>query len=86
MFDNIRQMDEKLLGKVIAVAGDITVDNLNLSPADKKILTDQVSIVFHIAAALNMEADLKTAINMNTVGALRMLELSTEMKNLEVRT
>jgi len=84
MYDSIRQIDEKLLEKVVAVPGDITEDNLSLSSADRKMLTEEVSIVFHIAAALNMEADLKTAVNMNTVGAVRMLELCSEMKNLEV--
>lgn len=73
-----------MLEKIVPISGDISIDDLDLSKCDKDTLVNQVSIIFHIAAALNMDAELKNAVNMNTQGTLRMLKLALEMKNLKV--
>lgn len=73
-----------MLEKIIPISGDISVDDLDLSKCDKDTLVNQVSIIFHIAATLNMDTEFKKAVNMNTEGTLRMLKLALEMKNLKV--
>lgn len=72
------------MSKVQAVCGDVSVDELGVEPEMKRKLISEVSIVFHGAATLNLDAQLTDAINLNTRGTLRMLEFCSDMKNLEV--
>lgn len=71
--------------KVVAIAGDITMTNLGLSAADRQLLADRVSIVIHAAATIRFDAPIKQAVIINTRGTKYMLDLASEMKNLEVR-
>lgn len=73
-----------MLRKVKAVAGDIGSEKLGLSDEDERKLEQQVHIIFHIAAILKLDADIKDAVNMNTCGTLRLLQLATRMKKLQV--
>ena len=79
-------MDGATLGrKVVAIAGDVTMTNLGLSGANRQLLADRVSIVFHTAATIRFDAPLKQAVIVNTRGTKYMLDLAKEIKNLEVR-
>ena len=69
---------------MIAVTGDVGNQDLGLSADDKLMLLNEVTIVFHVAATLKLDANLKDAVNMNTEGTLRLLHMSCEMKNLVV--
>ena len=69
---------------MVLISGDVGQDELALSAEDRNTLIDQVSIVFHSAAILKMNSDMRTAVNINTVGTLRMLEMAKQMKKLEV--
>jgi len=71
--------------KVVAIAGDVSVTNLGLSDADRLLLADRVSIVFHAAATIRFDAPLRQAVILNVRGTKYVLELAKEMKNLEVR-
>lgn len=84
IFDILKKENPKILEKVVLVAGDVGEENLALADADRAKLIDNVSIVFHGAAMLKMDADLKKAVNTNTEGTLRMLKLCREMKHLQV--
>lgn len=86
MFDSIRKKNESLLSKLIVVAGDVGLQALGILPEMKKTIISEVSIVFHGAATLNLDASLSEAINLNTTGTLRMLEFCSAMKKLEVST
>lgn len=77
-------MDESLLSKVRVVCGDVGMDELGIVPEMKETLISEVSIVFHGAATLNLDASLSEAINLNTTGTLRTLEFCSSMKNLQV--
>ena len=72
--------------KVVAIAGDISVTNLGLSAADRQLLADRVSIVFHAAATIRFDSPLRHAVIINVRGTKYVLDLAKEMKNLEVRT
>lgn len=71
--------------KVVAIAGDVTMTKLGLSAADRQLLVDRVSIVIHCAATVRFDASIKQAVIINTRGTKYMLDLASEMKNLEVR-
>lgn len=49
------------------------------------MLKDEVTMIFHCAATLKLEANLKDAILFNTLGTWKLIELCREMKNLKVR-
>lgn len=64
--------------------GDVGVDGLGIAQEMKDKMIAEVSIVFHGAATLNLDASLSEAINLNTTGTLRVLEFCSAMKNLKV--
>jgi len=72
------------MNKVKPVPGDVAEDKLGLSEEDKRRVINSVHIIFHNAALVKFNADLKDAINMNVEGTLRVLQLASEMVNLEV--
>jgi len=84
VFDLLRKERPEALKKLVAVSGDITVDKLGLSASDKQILIDNVSVVFHSAARVRFDFDLRTAIEMNITGLQRVANLCREIKNLDV--
>lgn len=73
-----------LFKKLIAVSGDVGEENLGLSLQDRTTLINTVQIVFHSAATLDFEADLKNTTNINLLGTRRIVELCQEIKNFKV--
>lgn len=86
IFKNFELENPGLLKKLKALRGDVAEENLGLSDADKQLLINDVSIVFYSAAILKMDVDLKKAINVNTKGVIRCLNIASEMKQLMVYT
>lgn len=82
IFNKLWNENPKLLQKVVAVTGDVGNENLGLSTESKQKLIEEVTVVFHVAATLKLDANLKDAINMNTEGTWRLLQLCCDMKNL----
>lgn len=72
-----------LLDKLIPVAGDVGEENLGLSSADRLTLVEEVQIVFHSAATLDFDADLKSTTNCNLLGTRRVVELCQEIRDLK---
>jgi fatty acyl-CoA reductase len=85
LFNRLRKEKPDTLNKVVPVHGDVTLEELGLSPEAKARLQDEVAVVFHCAATLRLEAKLKDAIEMNTAGTWRILQLARGMKQLKVR-
>ncbi|XP_036147919.1 putative fatty acyl-CoA reductase CG8306 isoform X4 [Monomorium pharaonis] len=69
--------------KLIAIAGDVGEENLGLSLQDRTTLINTVEVVFHSAATLDFEADLRTTTNINLLGTRRVVQLCREIKNLK---
>ena len=70
--------------KVVAVAGDVTKPGLGLSPKDRQMLIDDVSVVFHSAATVKFNGPLKEFIGQNVLGTECIMQLGEEMKKLQV--
>ena len=71
--------------KVIPVTGDCSLPDLGLSVADRQMLIDNVTVVYHMAATIRFDAPLKQAVLLNARGVKLMIQLAREMKNLQVR-
>jgi thioester reductase-like protein len=84
-FDNIRQNHPDFLSKVIPVSGDISRDELGISPQDLQMMSETVSIAFHSAAIVRFDEPLKSAIELNVKGVKRMISICKKLENLEVR-
>ncbi|KAH7968519.1 hypothetical protein HPB52_009112 [Rhipicephalus sanguineus] len=73
MFQRVRLEVPEALGKVKAVAGDVAQPGLGLSDADKRILVDEVSMVFHLAATIRPNETFKYANVETTEPAKKLL-------------
>ncbi|KAL6433578.1 hypothetical protein ACFW04_006576 [Cataglyphis niger] len=82
VFDRIRSEFPDALNKIFPVKGDVGMPELGLQPEDKDMLIQQVNIVFHGAATVRFNEPLKVAVNLNTRGTDRMLDLCRRMTNL----
>ncbi|XP_025265588.1 putative fatty acyl-CoA reductase CG5065 isoform X3 [Camponotus floridanus] len=83
LFQRIRTEKPQVLKKVIPFNGDICSNNLGLTDKEREQLINEVNIIFHCAACLQMNAKLKDAVEMNMRGTKRVLNLGKEMKHLQ---
>lgn len=84
LFDRIRNQKPELLLKVKPVFGDILSVDLGLSSDDLQLVIDNTNIIFHMAATINFEAPLKTAIEMNVRGVQYVIIMAKRMLDLKV--
>ena len=75
-------LKQTLREKVIPIAGDLIIDKLGLSQADRAMLTAECEIVINCAASVNFDDPLLDALEINYFGCLRMLELAKECRNI----
>lgn len=83
MFERLKNTQSDAIKKVFPLIGDVNTDNLGLNSSDIDKLENEVNLVFHMAASLRLEANLKDALEHNTRGTVRVIELCRKMKNLE---
>ncbi|XP_076303169.1 putative fatty acyl-CoA reductase CG5065 isoform X2 [Lasioglossum baleicum] len=83
MFERIRKQKSQVMKKVVPLVGDVSLDQLGLTDAQLGMLAEETDIVFHCAATLRLEAKLKDAIEMNTIGTKRVLDIAKKMKRLK---
>ncbi|XP_071566691.1 putative fatty acyl-CoA reductase CG5065 [Temnothorax nylanderi] len=82
VFDRIRSEFPGTMNKIFPVKGDVGLPDLGLQPEDRDMLIQRVNIVFHSAATVRFNESLKIAVNLNTMGTDRMLDLCGRMTNL----
>jgi len=84
MFDPLIREQPEMLTKLVPVEGDISLPNLGISSSDLELLADNVSVVFHSAATVRFNEELRTAVNLNVKGPQRLLHICHQMKHLVV--
>ena len=72
--------------KIVPIAGDLVIENLGMSPEERKMVTENCQVIINSAASVNFDDPLQEAININYMGCQRMLDLAKECKNLLVFT
>lgn len=82
VFDRLRCEHPGALNKIQAVKGDVGLPELGLSLEDRTMLMQRVNIVFHSAATVRFDEPLKTAVNLNTRGTDRVVDLCKGMASL----
>ncbi|XP_031330549.1 putative fatty acyl-CoA reductase CG5065 [Photinus pyralis] len=83
IFDKIREKNPDCLEKVVAVPGDVGQDNLGLTEGDYKYLCQRIGVVFHSAATVRFNEDLRDAVLLNTLGTKRVAEFCKNIQNLK---
>ncbi|XP_031631437.1 putative fatty acyl-CoA reductase CG5065 [Contarinia nasturtii] len=82
VFDRVRESNPEYLQKIVFIAGDLSKANIDISNEDLHILKKNVNIVFHLAATVRFDQSIKEAINLNTLGSMRLWDLCSQMQNL----
>ncbi|XP_072143727.1 fatty acyl-CoA reductase 1-like [Dermacentor andersoni] len=82
VFQRIRLEVPDALGKVKAVAGDLTQPDLGLSETSLHTLVDEVSVVFHLAATAKPNETFKQAVQLNVLGTRRTVDICKQMRSL----
>lgn len=75
----------EMIDRIQVIPGDCAVEDLAISKEDRKLITDNVSLIYHCAATIRFDEKLKKAVELNTRGTLAMIKLALECKKLDVR-
>ena len=62
--------------KVVAIAGDLTLPGLGISPEQRQVLEAEVDTIFNSAATVVFDEPLDISLKMNTYGPLGLLDLA----------
>lgn len=73
-----------MISKIVLIEGDVSLVGLGLSDDDKKLITENVTLVYHAAATIRFDEKIKKAVELNTRGTKEMIKLALECKKLEV--
>lgn len=71
---------------MIGISGDFEQDGLGLSVESRKTLTQNVSIIYHAAATVRFDEDIRKAVKVNVGGTQEIIKLAKECKRLDVLT
>ncbi|XP_060520811.1 uncharacterized protein LOC132698635 [Cylas formicarius] len=83
LFEVLKEQNPDIFKKLIPVAGDVKCIRLGLSTEDWNMLKGRVSVIFHAAASVRFDDDLRDAILVNVRSAREIAQLSLEITNLE---
>ena len=72
--------------KIIAIQGDLVMEGLGLSEESRSLIVNNADIFINSAASVNFNDPLKQALNINYLGAKRVLALANECKKLKIFT
>ena len=75
-------VDKLLEEKLHAISGDMLEEGLGMAEEDRSLLAERVEVILHCAATVRFDEPLAYALNLNVVGALRILDLAKECKRL----
>ncbi len=84
VFDCVRSQNPELLYKLKYVAGDVTEPNLGIDAENYEMLKENTNIILHLAASIKFNDPLEDALNMNSLGTQRCLELASDISHLKV--
>ncbi len=77
-FKNSEANMQDIRRKIVPIAGDLIVDKLGLSQADRAMVTAETNIIINCAASVSFTDPLLDAIEINYKGCGRMLALAKE--------
>ncbi|KAL6433327.1 hypothetical protein ACFW04_006476 [Cataglyphis niger] len=82
VYDKLKEEQPNFGTKVLMIEGDVGKLDLGLSPENRKLILD-TNIIFHGAATVRFNENIRTAVNINVRGTKQMLLLAKEMPNFK---
>ncbi|KAH0819059.1 hypothetical protein GEV33_003732 [Tenebrio molitor] len=83
LFDKVRDEHPDYRNRLTAMDGDCTQENLGLTLEDRQELISKTNIVFHVAATVDFNENIKSAYDVNVKGTKILLELCKKFENLK---
>ncbi|XP_046335728.1 fatty acyl-CoA reductase 1-like [Haliotis rufescens] len=83
LFNKVKTVTPDFASKVIAVEGDIMEPNFGICEEDERKVCSDVSVVFHSAATVKFDEEMKLSVQMNVIGVKRLLELCHKIDKLD---
>lgn len=83
LFDVVLKENPEVKYKLIPIEGDFSKPNMGISSIDIQTLLDNVNIIFHSAATVRFDEDIKSAIEINIYATRELLKLCRKMINLK---
>ncbi|XP_071831166.1 fatty acyl-CoA reductase 1-like [Apostichopus japonicus] len=83
LFRRVQRFNPDYVRKIIPIHGDMTKADLGISGSDVRLIQDDVSIVFHVAATVRFDEKLKSALQLNVIAAKYLMKIARGMKNLQ---
>lgn len=86
IFDQVKKERglDTLLKQCRVLGGDCMAEDLGLSEEDRNLIIENVSFIYHCAATIRFDEQLKKAVLLNTRGTRDILKLAKECKKLDV--
>ncbi len=84
MFSHLRNINPEGLERLIPIEGDISLPGLGINDIDLQTITDNVSVIFHLAATIKFDELLKKSLLFNVLGVREVVQLARKTKKLEV--
>uniref|UniRef100_A0A286XKY0 Fatty acyl-CoA reductase n=1 Tax=Cavia porcellus TaxID=10141 RepID=A0A286XKY0_CAVPO len=84
LFDRLRDENPDFREKIAAINSELTHSKLALSEEDKEVIVDSTNIIFHCAATVQFNENLRDAVQLNVIATQQLILLAQQMKNLEV--
>lgn len=67
LFDRLRNENQDFRVKIIAINSELNQPKLALSEEDKEVITDSTNIIFHCAATVRFNMNLRDAVQFNVI-------------------
>ncbi|GJQ85954.1 hypothetical protein Trydic_g21802 [Trypoxylus dichotomus] len=83
VFNKIKEASPDSLTKIKIIEGDVSQPNLGMSEIDREKLAEKINIVFHCAATVRFDENIRNAVILNTLGTKRVLDFASELRNLK---
>lgn len=84
VFQPLLKQNPKAFDKIQALEGETTRIDMGLSEEDQELVREKVTVVFHLAAALDWRVTLHKAVQENVVGTKNVFDFCKTIRNLEV--
>eukprot|EP00960_Hanusia_phi_P027329 746762-Hanusia_phi.AAC.4 len=74
-FDKLRRIRPESLQKCRAIQGDVCLPKFGISEAEYMSVREDVNVVFHCAATINFNENLKTAFKINVDSVIHLVDI-----------
>ncbi|XP_072948456.1 fatty acyl-CoA reductase wat-like [Epargyreus clarus] len=83
VYDPLKKLYPNFTDKIIPIDGDVRELKMDLSEDDWKTITEEVNVIFHMAATVNFQEDVRTATITNVRGTREMMLLARACRQLK---